>query len=130
LSTKDKQLREKGFTLIEIIIALAIVAVAVLAIANGMNQHTRISSELEKRVLATWVAANMAAELRHNAKVERIRTGTSSDVVEMGGHRWRASAHISETDVDQVFLLRVEVKDERARHDNDYATLVTAITGS
>lgn len=120
----------RGFTLIEIIIALAIVAIAVLAIANAMNQHTHVASELEKRVVASWVAANVAAEVRHSAKTDRVRTGSSSDIVEMGGHKWRASAHITETDVEQVFLLKVEVKDERARQENDYATLLTAITGS
>ncbi|MBX2848836.1 MAG: type II secretion system minor pseudopilin GspI [Acidiferrobacterales bacterium] len=120
----------QGFTLIEIIIAMAIVAIAVLSIAGAMNQHTKVASELEKRVVASWVAANVAAETRHLAKSERIRVGTSSDVVDMGGHKWRASSHISTTDVNNVFMLRVEVKDERARHDTDYATLVTAINGS
>lgn len=127
-SIKRKQ-RVSGFTLIEIIIALAIVAIAVLSIAHAMNQHTHVASELEKRIVASWVAANVAAEARHSAKTDKIRTGTSSDVIEMGGHRWRASSHVTETDVEQVFLLKVEVKDDRARQDNDYATLLTAITG-
>ena len=120
----------KGFTLIEIIIAMAIVAIAILSIANAMNQHTHVASELEKRIVASWVAANVAAETRHSAKSERIKTGTSSDIIDMGGHKWRASAHITRTDVDGVYLLKVEVKDERARQENDYATLTTAITGS
>lgn len=120
----------QGFTLIEIVIALAIVAVAILAIANAMNQHTQVASELEKRVIASWVAANVSAELRHDAKTERIKTGTSSEVIKMGGHRWRASVYITETDVEKVFLLRVEVKDEYTRKGNSYATLVTAIASS
>ena len=120
----------KGFTLIEIIIAMAIVAIAILSIANAMNQHTKVAGELEKRVIASWVAANVAAETRHSSKTDRIKLGSSSDIIDMGGHKWRASSHISRTDVENVFLLKVEVKDERARQDNDYATLTTAITDS
>ena len=124
------KVKNQGFTLIEIIIAMAIVAIAVMTIANAMNQHTQVASELEKRIVASWVAANVAAETRHAAKSERIKIGTSSDIIDMGGHKWRASSHITRTDVDEVYLLKVEVKDERERQENDYATLTTAITGS
>lgn len=122
--------KAQGFTLIEIIIALAIVAIAILAIANGMNQHTHVASELEKRIVASWVAANVAAETRHSALTERLSAGTDSESIEMGGHNWRASSLITETDVDNVFLLKVSVKDGRANsgQNNDYATLITAIT--
>ena len=130
LKVFEQMKKTHGFTLIEIIIAMAIVAIAILAIANAMNQHTHVASELEKRIVASWVAANMAAQTRHSAKIDRISTGTSSDLIEMGGHKWRASSHISETDVDDVFLLKIEVKDESARQNADYATLTTAITGS
>lgn len=119
---------QRAFTLIEILIALAIVAISILAIANGMNQYTRITGELEKRVVASWVAANVAAELRHSARYENIRTGNSSDVIEMGGYTWRASSRIAETDVTQVFLLIIRVEDEDSRVDTNYATLTTALS--
>ena len=118
---------EQGFTLIEIVIALAIVAIAVLGIAGAMSQHTRVASELDKRIVASWVAGNVAAELRYSAKTERIRIGSSSDSLDMGGHKWRTTSHLSETDVDQVYKVRVEVKDDKAGDANEYATIVTAI---
>ena len=118
---------QQGFTLIEIVIALAIVAIAVLGIANAMNHHTQIASQLDKRVVASWVAGNVAAELRHSAKTERIKVGSSSDSVEMGGHKWRTTSHITETDVEQVFKVRIEVKDDKAGEANEYASIVTAI---
>lgn len=116
-----------GFTLIEIVIALAIVAIAVLAIANAMNQHTQISAGLEKRVIASWVAANHISEIRHESKLSRLRPGNSSDVITMGGHKWRAQAKITRTDVERVYLLTVTVKDESRRQDAAYATVTTAI---
>lgn len=119
---------QKGFTLIEIVIALAIVAIGVLAVAEAMNKHTQVAGSLEKRVMASWVAANQIALLSHDAKINRIKEGSSSEVVEMGGHKWRAQSKIRETDVERVFLLTVTVKDERQRQDPAYSTMTTAIS--
>jgi len=117
----------RGFTLLEIIIALAIVAIAVLAIAKAMNQHTHVAGELQKRIVASWVAGNVIAELRHKAKTDKVKIGSSSDIVKMGGHRWRARAAIKETDVEKVYLVTVEVKDENERNAKPFATLTSAI---
>lgn len=117
-----------GFTLIEIIIALAIVAVAMLAIANAMNQHTQVAAGLEKRVIASWVASNHITEIKHEAKLARLKTGNTSDIITMGGHKWRAQAKISKTDVNRVYLLTVTVSDEARRQDPAYATYTTAVT--
>ncbi len=122
------KLSQKGFTLLEIIIALAIVAIAVLAIANAMNQHTHVASELQKRIVASWVASNAIAEIRHDAKTDKIKTGSKSDIVKMGGFRWRARTKIEETDVERVFLVTVEVKDENSRDKKSFASLTTAIS--
>lgn len=121
---------QQGFTLIEIVIALAIVAIGVLAVAEGMNKHTDVAGSLEKRVMASWVAANQIALVSHDAKINRIKEGSSSDVVEMGGHKWRAQSKIQKTEVERVFLLTVTVKDERQRQESAYSTLTTAISDS
>lgn len=119
-----------GFTLIEIVIALAIVSIGLLAVAEAMNKHTQVAGSLEKRVIASWVAANQIALINHDLKINRIKTGKSSDMVEMGGHKWRAQSDIRETDVENVFLLTVTVKDEQNRQDADYASMTTAISDS
>jgi general secretion pathway protein I len=119
-----------GFTLIEIVIALAIVSIGVLAVADGMNKHTQVAGSLEKRVLASWVAANQIALITHDVKINRIKTGRSSEMVEMGGHKWRAQSNVSETEVESVFLLTVTVKDELNRDDGAYASLTTAISNA
>lgn len=119
---------QQGFTLIEIVIALAIVAIGVLAVAEGMNKHTQVAGSLEKRVMASWVAANQIALASHDAKINRIKEGSSSDVIEMGGHKWRAQSKIRETEVERVFLLTVTVKDERQRQESAYSTMTTAIS--
>lgn len=117
-----------GFTLLEIVIALAIVAVSVLGIATAMNKHTEIASSLEQRIIASWVASNTIAELRHDAKINRIRAGNSSDTIKMGGHRWRTRTEIERNEVERVFIVTVTVKDDAQRDEVPFSTLITAIS--
>ncbi len=119
---------DSGFTLLEIVIALAIVAISVLGIATAMNKHTETAAGLEQRVIASWVASNTIAELRHDAKINKIRAGNSSDTIKMGGHRWRARTVIERTDVERVFKVTVTVKDDAQRDEAPFSTLTTAVS--
>ena len=53
--------RHAGFTLIEILVALAIVAVALAAGMRAIAQSTDGASALKQRTLALWVAQNRLA---------------------------------------------------------------------
>jgi general secretion pathway protein I len=54
----------KGFTLIEILVAIAILAVALAATTRAANVATDGALETRHRLLATWAAQNRIAELR------------------------------------------------------------------
>ena len=54
----------RGFTLVEILVALAIVAVALLAGLRAVGAMATTSAELELRMLAQVTAENRIAELR------------------------------------------------------------------
>ena len=53
-----------GFTLIEVLVALAIVSIALLAALRAAGQGTSNVEELRARLLAGWVAENILAEQR------------------------------------------------------------------
>ena len=55
---------ERGFTLIEVMVALAVVAVALPALLMTLSQQLDSVRYLEDRSHAQWVAANRLAELR------------------------------------------------------------------
>lgn len=65
--------RASGFTLIEVLVALAIVAIALLAALRAAEQGTVNAGELRARLLAAWVAENRLAE--HRARGDWLPLG-------------------------------------------------------
>ena len=56
--------KRAGFTLVEVLVALAIVSIALLASLRAAGQGTSNIGELRSRLLAGWVAENLLAEQR------------------------------------------------------------------
>jgi len=54
--------RAKGFTLIEVLIALAIVAIAVTAVIKATSQNIRSTGYLQTKTLALWTAQNVISQ--------------------------------------------------------------------
>lgn len=54
----------RGFTLVEILVALAILAIALAATTRAAGVATDGALETRHRLLATWAAENRIAELR------------------------------------------------------------------
>lgn len=56
--------RSSGFTLIEVLVAMAIISIALLAALRAAGQGTTSVGELRSRLFAGWVAENRLAEYR------------------------------------------------------------------
>jgi len=96
-----------GFTLIEILAALGIMAVGIAAVTQLATQSIRGTSRVEERVLANWVAANRMAQFRLDARAKLPASGSGNNEVEMGGRGWVISETI--TPVEAEGTVRVEV---------------------
>ena len=57
-------MRSKGFTLLEVMVALMIVAFALTALSASMNQMIDAANTMRDRTYASWIAQNKIAELR------------------------------------------------------------------
>lgn len=81
--------RHSGFTLIEVLVALAIVSIALMAGLRAAGQSTSSVGELRYRLLAGWVAENRLAEYR--AREEWLPLGIRRGTANQGGAEfgWR-----------------------------------------
>jgi general secretion pathway protein I len=75
--------RPLGFTLVEILVAVAILAIALAATTRAASLATDGARETRARLLATWAAGNRVAELRARKQFPVPAVTTSS--VEQGG---------------------------------------------
>ncbi len=82
----------RGFTLIEVLVALAILAVALAAASRASLMMADSSSALRERLLAGWVAQNRLAELQ--ARRAWPDPGTREGETEQAGLKlvWRETA--------------------------------------
>ncbi len=75
--------RPEGFTLVEVLVALTIVAVSLLAALRVAAQGTSHVDELRTRLFAGWVAADRLQE--HRARGDWLPVGTATGSQQQGG---------------------------------------------
>ena len=89
--------RDEGFTLIEALVALLILAIASAGLIGAVEAHVDTVRGVELRAAALWVAENRLAELRLAGGADASPPVT----VPMLGHDWRVSAsYASSQDAD------------------------------
>lgn len=98
---------EQGFSLIEALVALLILAIAAAGLVRAAEAHVDSIRGLERRAAAQLVAQNRLAELA----LPGGGAGTSS--VEMLGERWTVAVVESATDDPDLAKLAVSVADPR-----------------
>ena len=112
---------ERGFTLIEVMVALAIVALALTAMASSMNTMIDNANTMRERTYASWIAQNKIVEIRLAGELPEV--GTNSGELEYGGTEWGWRTVISETGVESFMRIDVTV----SLLDNDYD--IRTVTG-
>lgn len=75
-----------GFTLIEILVALTIIAIALGALIKASGNHTSTASYLKNKTLGHWVAMNELSLLQAEKKWPDL--GTEKKYTEMADHEW------------------------------------------
>lgn len=99
--------RHAGFTLLEILVALAVMVIAMAALWKGLAQGITVSQGLSDRIVARWVAQNRI-EMRQVMR-EWPDTRSYDGTEQMGGQVWYWSEQIAATPVARLRSITVSV---------------------
>lgn len=116
----------RGFTLIEVLAALAVVGIAMLALVGTAGHYTRQSADLRDRTVAQWIAVDRLAEYRVQGAFPE--TGTASGDVVQAGQRWVWRAVVTPA-AGEEDLRRVDVAVAKADRPDAAVVIVTGFIG-
>lgn len=110
------QKNSAGLTLIEVLIALAIIAIALTAVIKASSQSIRATTYLQEKTIAYWVGEQVLNETRAgvlslNASEESRRMTT------MLNRNWYWQAKIIPT--PNLHIKKIEVKVYASKEDNN-----------
>lgn len=111
-------MKSRGFTLIEIIVALAVLALAMGAVISGMARYADNAGYLREKTLALWVAHNRLTEI---GLAPPPAVGKSDGDEELAGVEWKWHVTVGETPDPKV--LRVDITVQVKGKDGDSAAL-------
>ncbi len=102
--------RSSGFTLMEILVALAVLGIAMAGLLKAAGSNAENAAYLEQKTLAHWVAMNRIAEFQLADDWPSL--GTLSGKAAMASRDWHWSVRVEATDDSDVRRLQVEVRRE------------------
>ena len=112
----------RGFTLFEILIALAVLAIALGAITKMASSQSLNTAHLLDKSFAHWLAMNKISELQLTA--EWPAKGKKEGDEEMGPRSWHWVRSISETPDNRV--RQVDIAIYREKTDKTPVTTLTS----
>jgi len=117
----------RGFTLVEVLVALAVVALGSAAVMSAIGTGADASARLRERTYAEWVALNRLAEIR----ISREWPLASNEVGEetMAGQRWQWRQTIESSDVRGVWRIRVDARPALATNADNWLVTVHGARG-
>ncbi len=96
-----------GFTLLEVMVALAILAITLGALIKASGSYANNATYLKEKTFAQWIAQNKAVEYRLAKKFPPIGSREGDITYALQDWRWRVK--VSTTDDRHLRRLRIDV---------------------
>lgn len=111
--------RNKGFTLLEVMVAVAVLALAMAAVIKAATHSGANVATMRENTLAQWVAENRMAELRAE---EAWFSGNDSGTAELAGREW--FWHIETENTADSNLRRITIRVSADEGSEDWLALL------
>jgi len=104
---------QRGFTLIEVLVALLVFGLIATAAAEVGSQYIASYERIRDKTMAGWIADNRISELRLQEALPDI--SENSDDLDYGPYRWQVTTAVLGT--EEPTMRRIEVTVARFRDD-------------
>ncbi len=116
ISTRQYPDHNRGFTLIEVMVALTIIAISLGALLSSSGTQARSATYLKQKTLAHWVAMNEMNELLLKKTYPDL--GDKKGKTTMAGHIWYWIRNTKETEDKRSRQVTFTVYSDKARQYN------------
>ena len=118
---------QRGFTLIEVLAALVIVALGMIAAIQAVTQSARNGTYLRDKTLAHWIGMNVLTERRLQSSAPDVAESTGR--VDFADQQWQWSMKVTQTQVASLRRMDVAVRRAEAADDSTALANVSGFYG-
>jgi len=102
--------RQQGMTLVEVLVALAILAITGVALMSSINGALQSTDLMQEKTIAHWIGMNKAADLQMRTKWPDL--GTKREEIEMVGREWHIEVITKASKQPKLREITIKVKDD------------------
>ena len=125
--------RRRGFTLIEVLVALVIVAVGMSVLMGALSSSARTVVYMQDKIFAEWVALNQIASLRLGLQQGQIPpTGTTNGDLDFANRSWHWRQDVVASQVPGINRIdfKVRPKEVKGGDDDSWYVTVSGLAGN
>lgn len=123
--------KHRGFTLVEVLVALIIVGLALPAMISAISGVVDSTSRMEKQIHAGWIAQNVLAEIRLTKQLQnQVPKTRQRDTIEFAGQEWDWLVDVTETETIVGKVYRFDIKvGEKGAADKEWLAVLSGFMG-